>query len=62
MNDSLVTDYLYGDYQNNTIYTDLSDQGDFIDGGTGIDTVVYSELKQTSHGLNLLLTQRLSQA
>ena len=45
MNDSHVTDYLYGDYQNNTIYTDLSDEGDFIDGGTGIDTVVYSELK-----------------
>jgi len=45
VSDSQVTDYLYGDYQNNTIYTDLSDKGDFIDGGTGIDTVVYSELK-----------------
>jgi hypothetical protein len=45
VNDSLVTDHLYGDYQNNAIYTDLSDKGDFIDGGTGIDTVVYSEPK-----------------
>jgi hypothetical protein len=45
VSDSQVTDYLYGDYQNNTIYTDLSDKGDFIDGGTGIDTVIYSELK-----------------
>ena len=41
----MFTDYLYGDYQNNTIYTDLRPtEGDFIDGGTGIDAVVYSEL------------------
>ena len=45
VSDSILTDHLYGDYQNNAIYTDLSDKGDFIDGGTGIDTVVYSELK-----------------
>jgi hypothetical protein len=45
VSDSILTDHLYGDYQNNVIYTDLSDKGDFIDGGTGIDTVVYSELK-----------------
>jgi hypothetical protein len=44
VNDSIFTNNLYGDYQNNTIYTDTSDGGDFIDGGTGIDTVVYSEL------------------
>jgi hypothetical protein len=44
VNDSIFTNNLFGDYQNNTIYNDISDRGDFIDGGTGIDTVVYSEL------------------
>jgi len=44
VNDSIFTNNLYGDYQNNTIYTDTSDGGDFIDGGTGIDAVVYKEI------------------
>ena len=42
INDSIHTNYVYGDYQNNIIYAVLNDRGDSIDGGTGIDVVAYT--------------------
>ena len=46
INDSIHTNYVYGDYQNNIIYAVLNDRGDSIDGGTGIDVVAYTADKK----------------